>query len=76
MSQKKDICEMDSCTDEVGHPTLGLCKACYAWFWYHKNILTVKESLEYYKKQDRINARIDTVQRTAKVRPIKKRKAA
>ena len=74
---RKDICEIDNCEDDVGHPTVGLCKACYAYFWYHKNIMTVREELEYFKRQDRIFARVEIRQRSAKVRTMaRNRKAA
>lgn len=76
MTKKKDICETDHCEDEVAYPTIGICKCCYAYYWYHSNIMTVKEELAYFKKQDRIFARVEMRKRAAKARPIKKRKVA
>ena len=71
---KKTTCEIDGCTDDVKYPTIGLCSACYAFFYFHKHYMSVKEELLYLKKQARIASRVELLERKAKARPMTKRK--
>jgi hypothetical protein len=75
MSRRKDTCSTDGCSDDVKYPTLHLCAACYAYFYYHKHYMSVKEELMYLKKQERIAGRVELLAKKAKARPMSKRKS-
>lgn len=74
MTRKKQTCEIDGCADDVKYPTIGLCGACYAFFYWHKHYMSVKQELQYLKRQERMQTRIEMLSKKAKARPMTKRK--